>query len=90
VELTQRQQELVMHLANGLRYEEIADEMNLSLGSVKTTVATARRRAGANTVPHLVSIAIAHGILVWNADDQQRAMKNDGAGPEADPAAGSS
>lgn len=69
MDLTDRQLELVMHLANGLRYEEIGDAMGLSLSSVKQTVTRARTRANATTVPHLVSKCIASGDLVWNPDE---------------------
>ena len=75
MDLTDRQVELVMHLANGLRYEEIADVMGLSMSSVKSTIATARRRAGAATVAHLVSLCIADGELVWNEGERERELK---------------
>lgn len=84
VNLTTRQLELVMHLANGLRYEQIADKMNLSLSSVKQTIANAKHRTGAETVAHLVSIAIASGDLVWNPDDSTRGFN----GRDAEKSAG--
>lgn len=65
-----------MHLANGLRYEQIAEAMNLSMSSVKQTVKRAQKRAGANTVPHLVSICIATGELVWNVEYRERERKD--------------
>lgn len=75
MDLSDRQVELVMHLANGLRYEQIADAMGLSMSSVKQTVKRAQQNAGANTVPHLVSICIADGELVWNEEQGERELK---------------
>lgn len=73
-QLTKRQAELVMHLANGMRIEEIAVECHLSLSSVEKTFRAARARVGARTQPHLVSIAIASGTFEWNPNDQMRFM----------------
>lgn len=73
-QLTKRQAELVMHLANGLRIEEIAVECHLSLSSVEKTFRKARARVGARTLPHLVSIAIASGAFEWNPEDQMRLL----------------
>jgi hypothetical protein len=39
---------------------------------VNRRIALARKRTSANTIPHLVSIAIATGDLVWH--DEQRAL----------------
>lgn len=75
--LTQTQLELVVHLANGLRMEEIAAKVHRSKSSVEKTLGTAQKRAGANTLPHLVSIAIATGDLVWTEDDE-RALQERG------------
>lgn len=75
MDLTDRQVECVMHLANGLRYEQIADRMGLSMSSVKQTVKRAQSRAGAHTVAHLVSMCIADGELVWNEDERERERK---------------
>jgi DNA-binding CsgD family transcriptional regulator len=75
MDLTDRQVELVMHLANGLRYKEIADAMGLSLSSVKQTIKRAQKRAGASTVPHLVSLCIQDGELLWNEEEGERERK---------------
>jgi DNA-binding CsgD family transcriptional regulator len=76
MDLTDRQVECVMHLANGLRYEQIADKMGLSMSSVKQTVKRAQIRVGATTVAHLVSMCIADGELVWNVDERERERKS--------------
>lgn len=69
--LTQTQLELVVLLANGHRHEEIARLTHRSVSSVNKTFATAQRRAGARTLPHLVSIVIASGVLEWTHDGER-------------------
>jgi DNA-binding CsgD family transcriptional regulator len=66
--LTDRQLEMVQHLANGLSLDDIAKEMHLSKSSVGQSLTAAKRRVGANTLPHLVSIVIRSGVLYWEDD----------------------
>lgn len=67
---TLAQLEIVMHLANGMTIEEIAKQVHRSKSGVKQILATARRQCGAKTLPHLVSIVIAQGELVWHGDER--------------------
>lgn len=71
--LTELQLEVVKHLANGLRPEEIAEKMHRSRSNVEKKITASRRKLGANTNAHLVSIVIASGDLVWT-DDNERAV----------------
>lgn len=64
-ELTQIQLELVVLVANGMRYDEIASVTHRSESSVRKILKSARSAAGAKTTPHLVSMVIASGILEW-------------------------
>lgn len=66
------QLEIVMHLANGKQIDEIALSMHRSRSDVNRRIASARKRCRATTLPHLVSIAIASGALVWQ--DEQRML----------------
>lgn len=66
--LTDLQLEVVMNIANGKTISEIADDMHRSQSSVNKVVAAARRRAEARTLPHLVSIVIASGVLYWTEE----------------------
>ena len=66
------QLEIVMHLANGKQIDEICTEMHRSRTDINRRIALARKRVKANTIPHLVSIAIATGDLVWQ--DEQRTL----------------
>lgn len=67
-ELSDRQLQIVMHLANGFTFKEIANQMYLSVSAVKQQANTARRRCDAKTLPHLVSIVISQGVLFWTDD----------------------
>lgn len=70
--LTARQLEIAKHLANGMRVEEVALELHLSSSTVDKTIGRMRKKIGARTVAHLVSILIAQGDLVWIDDISQR------------------
>jgi DNA-binding CsgD family transcriptional regulator len=61
-----------MHIANGKTREEIATILHRSPANVDYHLGRARRRCCANNLPHLVSIAIASGDLVW--EDEQRTL----------------
>lgn len=63
--LTDRQLEIVVHVANGLRNPDIAEREFLSQSTVEKTLNAARRNMGAVTLAHLVALTIAHGYLVW-------------------------
>ena len=65
-DLTDLQLQIVMHLANGMTFDEIAHSVDRSLQNVKKHTMLARQKTGANTVPHLVSIVIARGQLEWS------------------------
>jgi DNA-binding CsgD family transcriptional regulator len=66
------QLEIVMHLANGKQIDEICAEMHRSRTDVNRRIKIARQRCQANTIAHLVSIAIATGDLVWQ--DERRTL----------------
>ena len=66
------QLEIVMHLANGKQIEEIATSMHRSRSDINRRIGLAPKRCRATTLPHLVSIAIASGALVW--ENEQRSL----------------
>lgn len=80
-DLTFRQIELVVHVANGLRAGEIAERMHLSESSVRQTLDKARARAGARTQAHLVSLCIVSGIIVWSDDENEQIVQENERGP---------
>jgi len=68
--LDQIQLEIIMHLANGRQIDEIALLLHRSRSDINRRIALARKRTHANTIPHLVSIAIATGDLVWQNEER--------------------
>lgn len=74
--LTHDQLVIVMHVANGLTLEEIAEIMHYSVSNVSYHLGQARRRCHANNLPHLVSIAIATGDLVWEDNSECRVISS--------------
>ncbi len=82
-ELTRTQLEIIVHVANGLRYEEIAALTHRSESSVRKILLTARVNAEANSTAHLVSIVIATGVLEWRGNE--RRLNGTSEGREANP-----
>lgn len=82
--LSDRQLECIMHLANGKTMAEIGKTIFVSEGSVKQSLASARKKCGATNNAHLVSIVIARGFLVWNDDDNTRSLENEKEPPQRD------
>jgi DNA-binding CsgD family transcriptional regulator len=66
--LTLRQLELVVHVANGMTFQEIAEAEMISRATVKNTLTMARERAGARNLPQLVAKCVAAGLIVNLAD----------------------
>jgi DNA-binding CsgD family transcriptional regulator len=67
--LTARQLELLALYASGKELREIADIKFLSYVSVQKTLATAKARAGAMTLSHLVAMCIHAGVLIKYGDE---------------------
>jgi DNA-binding CsgD family transcriptional regulator len=67
---------IVMHIANGKSLEEIAAILHRSRSNVSYHIGRARQRAHANNLPHLVSIAIATGDLIWEDDRECRTLSS--------------
>jgi len=64
--LTPRQLEFVLHVANGMTYQEIADSEFVTLGTVQNALDAARDRAGVRTITQLVALCVAAGFLVYH------------------------
>lgn len=60
---TNRQIEVLVLLANGLRDSEIAEELRISLHTVAHHVKTLQRKLAASNRPSLIALAIAAGII---------------------------
>ena len=70
------QLEVVMHIANGMSLDEIAIEMHRSKSNVSYHLGRARQRCQASNLPHLVSIAIATGDLIWEDEEECRVLSS--------------
>ena len=84
--LSDRQLECIVHLANGMTMAEIATTIYISEGSVRQSLASARKKIGAKNNCNLVSLAIAKGLLFWSDDDVERTLKeNEKRPPKGSP-----
>lgn len=79
--LTISQLEVIVHIANGLRVADIARITYRSESWVRQSLTAAQRRAGAKTIPHLISLVIASGVLDWDGEGEIR-IKIDDEGRE--------
>lgn len=66
--LTLRQLELIVHVANGLTFDEIAEAEGISPRTVANTLNEARQRAHARNLPNLVAIVMNAGLLMHYED----------------------
>jgi DNA-binding CsgD family transcriptional regulator len=62
-ELTDRELEVLLHLANGLATREIASEMYLGYETVKDHLGSLRRKLGARSQLQIVLAAARQGLL---------------------------
>lgn len=61
--LSNREKQCLTYLAQGLRAQELADKMGISVRTVEKQVVSARLKLGAATREHAVAIAITKGLL---------------------------
>ena len=58
-----REEQCLIWAARGKTYQEIADILSLSLGSVKTHLDTARHKLRCINLTHAVGVAVATGVI---------------------------
>ena len=63
VKLSLREEQCLVWAARGKTYQEVADILNLSLGSVKTYLDTARHKLHCINLTHAVGVAVATGVI---------------------------
>jgi DNA-binding NarL/FixJ family response regulator len=61
--LTEREQQVLDALADGLRSNEIAERLNTSVRTFSTVCVALRKKLGARNDVHAVSIAFRRGLL---------------------------
>ncbi|HWI67370.1 MAG TPA: hypothetical protein VNS88_03185 [Nitrospiraceae bacterium] len=83
-ELSPLQLNIVMHIANGMAFRDIADTCVCSVSYVKQQAGVAKRKTQTRTLPQLVSVVIARGQLEWSPMDAGRVVSADGDGAASD------
>lgn len=72
--LTGRQLEVTLYIANGYRIKEIAEETFTSESSVSKTLSSAQKVMGAKTPAQLVGIVIHLGLFEWKESLNEHVM----------------
>ncbi len=63
VQLSQREEQCLIWAARGKTYQEVADIVGVSLGSVKTHLDTARHKLRCINLTHAAAVAVATGVI---------------------------
>ena len=63
VKLSKREEQCLIWAARGKTYQDIAEILNLSFGSVKSYLDTARHKLNSINLTHAVAVAIATGVI---------------------------
>ncbi len=63
VKLSRREEQCLIWAARGKTYQEIGEILELTFGSVKTHLDSARRKLNCTNLTHTVAVAIATGVL---------------------------
>jgi DNA-binding CsgD family transcriptional regulator len=74
--LSSRQREVVLWMARGKTYAEVAAILGVTFGSVKTHIDIARWKLGASNVAHCVAMAVACGLLPELADRKPKPRRS--------------
>lgn len=69
-DLTPYQLEVVVLLANGKSFAQIAREIDRSMSYVTKQAFYARKKLGANNTPHMISLLYSSGQLEWDAESE--------------------
>jgi LuxR family transcriptional regulator, quorum-sensing system regulator CinR len=63
VKLSKREEQCLIWAARGKTYQDISDILNISFGSVKSYLDTARHKLNCANLTHAVGVAIATGVI---------------------------
>ena len=61
--LSPREQEVLLLIAAGAELQQIADELIISVNTVRTHARNALRKLGANNRAHAIALAMQHGLI---------------------------
>jgi DNA-binding CsgD family transcriptional regulator len=67
VKLSKREEQCLIWAARGKTYQDISDILNISFGSVKSYLDTARHKLNCINLTHAVAVAIASGVIPTKA-----------------------
>jgi DNA-binding CsgD family transcriptional regulator len=76
VQLSPREEQCLVWAARGKTFQEIADILSLSLGSVKTHLDTARHKLHCINLTHAVGVAVATGVIPTTALRDKSSFKD--------------
>ena len=62
-QLSSREKECLLHLARGLRVQELASSLGISAKTAEKQIASARKKIGAATREQAIAIAISKNLL---------------------------
>jgi DNA-binding CsgD family transcriptional regulator len=65
--LSKREEQCLIWAARGKTYQDISDILNISFGSVKSYLDTARHKLNCINLTHAVAVAIATGVIPQKA-----------------------
>ena len=63
VKLSKREEQCLIWAARGKTYQDISDILNISFGSVKSYLDTARHKLNCANLTHAVGVAVATGVI---------------------------
>ena len=63
VKLSRREEQCLIWAARGKTYQEVGEILNLTFGSVKTHLDSARRKLNCANLVHAASVAVATGVI---------------------------
>jgi DNA-binding CsgD family transcriptional regulator len=72
IKLSRREEQCLIWAARGKTYQEIADILELTFGSVKTHLDAARQKLHCVNLTHAVAVAIATGVIPARTPQQSR------------------
>lgn len=62
-ELTDVEQQVMSHLANGATLQETADAMLVGIPAIRSTIVRVRQKTGARSLPHAVALCCWSGVI---------------------------
>jgi len=68
--LTPREEEVALHLSEGMTYKEISIHLGIGLGTVKKHISSVIHKLGARNSAHIVKILFEQGYMPIEAENE--------------------